>query len=110
MARVLAALRALSTGSAASRTGRSSRRLNAAQPQRHYPGDAGMKRKRALELQQEWGDKPCDHPSFAKEYDLGTRTGNFICTQCGTILSFREKGQLMASRRPLFEDRPTEDE
>jgi hypothetical protein len=69
-----------------------------------------MKRKRALELQQEWGEKPCDHPSFAKEYDMGTRTGNFICTQCGTILSFREKGQLMASRRPLFEDRPTEDE
>jgi len=58
-----------------------------------------MKRKRALELQQEWGDKPCPHLVFAKEYDQGVRTGNFICTQCGAILGFREKGQLMASRR-----------
>ena len=59
-----------------------------------------MKRKRALELQQEWGDRPCPHPSFAKEYDLGVRTGNFVCTQCGAILDFREKGRIMASRRP----------
>jgi hypothetical protein len=66
-----------------------------------------MKRKRALELQQQWGDKPCPHPEFAKEYDLGVRTGNFICTQCGAILGFREKGQLMASRR-LSEQAPEE--
>lgn len=58
-----------------------------------------MKRKRALELQAAWGDKRCPHPDFAKEYDAGVRTGNFICTQCGTILGFREKGQLIASRR-----------
>lgn len=45
------------------------------------------------------GDKPCPHPAFAKEYDQGARTGNFICTQCGAILGFREKGQLMAERR-----------
>lgn len=60
---------------------------------------AEMKRKRALQLQEEWGDKPCPHPAFAKEYDQGVRTGNFICTQCGAILGFREKGELMASRR-----------
>ncbi|CAN5700589.1 hypothetical protein BH23GEM3_BH23GEM3_04510 [soil metagenome] len=58
-----------------------------------------MKRKRALQLQEEWSDKPCPHPAFAKEYDLGKRTGNFVCTQCGSTLTFREKGQLMASRR-----------
>jgi len=58
-----------------------------------------MKRKRALELQQAWGGKPCEHPAFAKEYDQGVRTGNFICTQCGAILSFREKAEIMASRR-----------
>jgi hypothetical protein len=58
-----------------------------------------VKRKRAMELQQAWGDKPCEHPAFAKEYDQGVRTGNFICTQCGAILTFREKGALMASRR-----------
>ena len=59
-----------------------------------------MKRKRALELQKEWGDQPCEHPSFSKEYDQGVRTGNYACTRCGAILGFREKGQLMASRRP----------
>jgi hypothetical protein len=58
-----------------------------------------MKRKRALELQAEWGDEPCSHPAFAKEYDQGVRTGNFVCTRCGAILGFREKGQIMAERR-----------
>lgn len=59
-----------------------------------------MKRKKALQLQQEWGDRPCEHPSFAKEYDLGERTGNFVCTQCGRIVSQREKIEITASRRP----------
>jgi hypothetical protein len=58
-----------------------------------------MKRKRALELQQQWGDAPCEHPGFAKEYDLGVRTGNFVCVQCGAILTFRQKAELVASRR-----------
>jgi hypothetical protein len=58
-----------------------------------------MQRKRAIELQREWGEKPCDHPAFSKEYDLGERTGNYACTQCGAIFSFREKAELMAARR-----------
>jgi transcription initiation factor IIE alpha subunit len=58
-----------------------------------------MKRKRALELQQEWGGGPCEHPEFSKEYDLGIRTGNFVCTECGAILSYREKSEIMAARR-----------
>ncbi len=57
-----------------------------------------MQRKRALELQQAWGDQPCDHPAFSKEYDLGERTGKYICTQCGAVLTFREKAELIASR------------
>ncbi|MEX1181838.1 MAG: hypothetical protein WEF86_01285 [Gemmatimonadota bacterium] len=57
-----------------------------------------MKRKRALQLQQQWGDRPCDHPGFAKEYDLGARTGNFVCTQCGAILTLREKTGITATR------------
>ena len=57
-----------------------------------------MKRKRALELQQAWGGKPCEHPSFAKEYDLGERTGNFVCTQCGAILSSRQKIEVVRAR------------
>ncbi|HSJ25765.1 MAG TPA: hypothetical protein VK929_13905 [Longimicrobiales bacterium] len=58
-----------------------------------------MKRKKALELQQAWGDRPCEHPDFAKEYDLGVRTGNFICTQCGAIFSVREKVAITSARR-----------
>jgi hypothetical protein len=58
-----------------------------------------MKRKKALELQQAWGGKPCDHPAFAKEYDQGVRTGNFVCTRCGAILGFRERAAILAARR-----------
>lgn len=58
-----------------------------------------MKQKRADELQKAWGDKPCDHPQLAKLYDLGERTGNFACTQCGRVFTFREKAELAASRR-----------
>lgn len=58
-----------------------------------------MKRKKALQLQQEWGDRPCEHPAFAKEYDLGERTGKFVCTQCGAIMSGREKAEIVASRQ-----------
>lgn len=53
-----------------------------------------VQRKKAIELQQAWGDKPCDHPTFAREYDLGERTGNYCCQQCGTVVTFREKVEL----------------
>ena len=59
---------------------------------------SAMKKKRAIELQALWGDKPCPHPALAKEYDQGSRTGNFICTQCGIVLSFRQRAELKASR------------
>ena len=58
-----------------------------------------MKQKRAEELQADWGEKPCEHPHLAKLYDLGERTGNFACTQCGRVFTFREKAELAASRR-----------
>lgn len=58
-----------------------------------------MQRKKAALLKQEWGDKPCSHPAFAKEYDLGERTGNFVCTTCGSTFTFREKAELIAARK-----------
>ena len=57
-----------------------------------------MQKKKASELQQAWGGKPCPHPAFSKEYDLGERTGNYICTQCGAVLTFREKAEAIAAR------------
>ncbi|HEY4218618.1 MAG TPA: hypothetical protein VGM67_15865 [Gemmatimonadaceae bacterium] len=57
-----------------------------------------MQKKKAIELQNTWGGRACDHPAFAKEYDLGERTGSYVCTQCGAILSFREKVEITAAR------------
>ena len=59
-----------------------------------------VQRKRATALQLEWGDKPCDHPALAKEYEAGTRTGNYACTQCGKVITFRERAELLAARGP----------
>ena len=43
--------------------------------------------KEALELRKRWkeiGNKPCDHPGeLVKEYDLGTATGDYVCSKCG---------------------------
>jgi hypothetical protein len=37
---------------------------------------------KAQRLRDEWGDKPCGHPGFVREYALGMQ-GDYICTQCG---------------------------
>jgi hypothetical protein len=58
-----------------------------------------VQKKKAALLEQEWGDKPCEHPTFAKEYDLGERTGNFVCKTCGKTFTFREKAEIIASRK-----------
>ena len=57
-----------------------------------------MQRKKAEELQQTWGDHPCEHPEFSREYDLGKRTGRYCCTRCGASVTFREKAEIIAAR------------
>jgi hypothetical protein len=57
-----------------------------------------MQRKKALALRQAWGDQPCNHPTLAREYDQGERTGGYLCAQCGATISFRERAELLASR------------
>jgi hypothetical protein len=57
-----------------------------------------VQRKKAIALQQAWGTRPCAHPTFSREYDLGERTGNYCCTECGASLTFREKAELAAAR------------
>lgn len=57
-----------------------------------------MQRKKAVALQQSWGTTPCPHPAFAREYDLGERTGNYCCTQCGATFTFREKAEILGTR------------
>ena len=58
-----------------------------------------MQKRRAMALQKEWDGKPCDHPLFAREYDLGERTGNYDCMQCGRSFSFRERAEILAARK-----------
>ena len=41
-----------------------------------------MQIKEAMKLKEAWGDKPCNHPELAKEYELGAATGDYVCTQC----------------------------
>ncbi len=62
------------------------------------PRSFPLQKKRAIALQQAWGGKPCPHPAFAKEYDLGERTGSHICTQCGATFTHRQKVELVAAR------------
>ena len=57
-----------------------------------------VQRKKAVELQEAWRDKPCSHPAFSREYDQGERTGNYCCTQCGASMTFRQKSEIMAAR------------
>jgi hypothetical protein len=68
------------------------------QPYESLSEASPLQKKRATALQQEWGGKPCTHPAFAKEYDLGKRTGNYVCTQCGTTFTFRERAEHLATR------------
>ena len=58
-----------------------------------------MQAKKAAVLREEWGDKPCEHPQLAKEYAAGARTGDSVCTQCGARVTFRERTEILASRK-----------
>jgi hypothetical protein len=57
-----------------------------------------VQKKRAILLSVAWGEDPCAHPAFVREYDLGERTGNHICSQCGATFTFRERAELLAAR------------
>lgn len=41
-----------------------------------------MQSKDAAKLRKEWGNKPCNHPSIGRLYDLGSHDG-YVCLQCG---------------------------
>lgn len=57
-----------------------------------------MQSKKGSELRTAWGDRACEHPAFAKEYDLGARTGDYLCTQCGAKVTFRERAEILSAR------------
>ena len=50
-----------------------------------------MEYNNALKLKENWGAKPCDHPSFEKVYYNGAFLINYACTQCGAEFTIAEK-------------------
>lgn len=42
-----------------------------------------MQNREALRLQEQHGDKQCDHPGLEKEFYNGMATGDYVCTTCG---------------------------
>ncbi len=54
----------------------------------------------AKALRESWGDKPCDHPSFADEYMFGSKTGDFVCEQCGRSFTKRQRDNLSQADNP----------
>jgi hypothetical protein len=58
-----------------------------------------MQVKDAERLRNSYGDRPCPHPTFAKEYYLGSHTGEYVCKQCGRTFSTTERDQIESNRR-----------
>lgn len=61
----------------------------------------------AEKLRKEWGNKPCEHPNFEKEYypatkesgNVQTKTGDWVCTQCGEDFTDEEKRAIEEARK-----------
>ena len=49
-----------------------------------------MQYEEAKRLKDAWGNKPCSHPSFEKEYYLGAQTLDYVCIQCGEAFTKQE--------------------
>lgn len=58
-----------------------------------------MQMKEAESLRRSWGDKPCDHPDFSKEYYGGMTADDYVCTQCGRELSKGQVEEIRARQR-----------
>lgn len=58
-----------------------------------------MQSEQAASLRRSWGDKPCDHPGFSKEYYLSAQTGDYICGQCGNCFTREEVEQIKLRRK-----------
>lgn len=65
----------------------SSRRMNAI-----------MDYEKAMKLKENWGNKPCPHPSFQKEYYLSSQTGDYVCVQCGETFTPEQKEEIEKRR------------
>jgi len=53
----------------------------------------------SLKLKEEWGKKPCDHPSFEKVYYAGAFVMNYSCTVCGADFTVAQKMEIDEMRK-----------
>ena len=53
----------------------------------------------AERLRKNYGDRPCEHKSFEKEYYLGADTGDFICRTCGSAFTRDEMMKIEEAHR-----------
>jgi hypothetical protein len=53
----------------------------------------------AKKLQEEWGDRPCDHPALEKETYVGAFLITWVCTTCGKEFTIAEKLEMYQSRK-----------
>ena len=58
-----------------------------------------MRAEKALQLQNAWGNKPCEHPNYDREILFGCATGDYICVQCGRCLSDVEIETIKTKRK-----------
>ena len=49
-----------------------------------------METNKSADLRKKWGDNPCEHPRFEKESQLGLKSGDYNCTQCGECFTGKE--------------------
>jgi uncharacterized Zn finger protein (UPF0148 family) len=49
-------------------------------------------------LNKRWGDKPCDHPHFKKEYYYSMHTGDYYCYVCGHTVWEANYNKIMKER------------
>ena len=58
-----------------------------------------MQARKARELSEKYGNKPCKHPKLEKEYYLGADTGDYVCTTCGKAFDPSEYKERLANQR-----------
>ena len=50
-------------------------------------------------LKEDWGNKPCEHPSFEKIYYAGAFLTVYCCTQCGKEFTISRKLEMDELRK-----------
>ena len=50
-------------------------------------------------LKEQWGEKPCEHPSFEKIYYTGAFLTVYCCTRCGKEFTIAQKMEIDEIRK-----------